>query len=93
MTKHKQSFIFIYININDCLCFVKSNIDELSRVLELQLRDFIWTKLTSDNLTIDFGYDYYMYVTSKQMIPHFHNSKFGNNIYIEENIKSPYTDV
>ncbi len=68
-------------------------VNELSRVLELQLRDFIWTKLTSDNLTIDFGYDYYMYVTSKQMIPYFHNSKFGKNIYIEENIKSPYTDI
>ena len=64
-------------------------VNEVLTLLRLQLRDYIWTKLISEALTIHFGYDYYMYIISKKKLNEFCNESLKKTIYVEENYKSP----
>lgn len=65
-------------------------VDNISMLLQLQLRDLIWAKLISESLTVHFGYDYYMYVISTKKLVFFDDLNLKNDIYVEEGIKSPY---
>ena len=66
------------------------DVDSIPILLQLQLRDLIWIKLSSENLKIHFGYDYYMYIISKEKISFASEIAFKNTFYIEEGVKSPY---
>jgi hypothetical protein len=41
-------------------------IEEVQSVSQLVLREYLWCKLTSNNMYVHFGYDYYMYIGIKK---------------------------
>jgi hypothetical protein len=43
------------------------NLTEVQKMIRLILRETIWMYLTSSDLKISFGYDYYMYVECSEL--------------------------
>ncbi|EOA3012160.1 hypothetical protein ACX35G_000976 [Enterococcus faecalis] len=84
---------------SDCQAFYqnihdgdKLSLEEIPVFMKLQLRELLWAKLSSKNLNVHFGYDYYMYIISSKKLSSVVESFYKRGIYIEENIHSPYED-
>lgn len=77
----------LYKNIhNDARIYLK----EIPLFMKLQLRELTWGKLVSENLSVHFGYDYYMYLISSKSLNKLIDFFYEKGIYIEENFRSPY---
>lgn len=60
-------------------------------IARLCLRENLWCKIESDEMCIHFGWDYYMYIGTKNKITSALLKKFKSlELYIEEIEKSPY---
>jgi len=45
------------------------SVAEMPEIIRLILREIIWMILLSDEIRVEFGYDYYMYVTCEKLQP------------------------
>lgn len=65
------------------------SINEIAILVKLLLREKVWGKLVSDDLEIHFGYDYYMYICSKNRLENMEAIIKMNRLFVE-NVESPY---
>lgn len=63
--------------------------NDIEIIMKLMLREMIWGKLSSENLYIHFGYDYYMYIGSSKELKETQKYIESSSIFIES-MKSPY---
>jgi len=66
-------------------------INEIAILVKLLLREKVWGKLVSDELEIHFGYDYYMYICSKDRLENTEVIIKTKGLFAE-NVKSPYME-
>ncbi|EPI03572.1 hypothetical protein D920_00295 [Enterococcus faecalis 13-SD-W-01] len=81
-----ESYTF-YKNVHNN---ARISLKEIPLFMKLQLREYLWGKLVSENLSIHFGYDYYMYMISSKRLNKLIDLFYKKGIYIEENFRSPY---
>lgn len=62
---------------------------EIELVVKLILRDTLWAKLVSWDLEVHFGYDYYMYICSKDAPNQAIDQIIESGLFVEP-FKSPY---
>jgi len=62
---------------------------KIPQVAKFVLREMIWCKLVSDKMFLHFGYDYYMYIGSKQLADETLQSIVSNSLFVESMV-SPY---
>ncbi|MDT2692069.1 hypothetical protein P7E30_18045 [Enterococcus gallinarum] len=66
-------------------------LNNIPLVMKLLLREFIWGKLTHEQLVIHFGYDYYLYIgVNKENIENVEQIIKRHDLFYEEKSTSPY---
>jgi len=62
---------------------------DLENLIRLILRDVLWCRLKGDHFNIHFGWDYYMYISSRSPCSPAIDFAHANGLFVEEYV-SPY---
>ena len=85
-----NKYLDINIDIKDITNYDRLNKEKIKDIIKLILREVIYAKLKSDNkMEVHFGYDYYMYILSKEKFSK-NILKFEDTIIYVEEFESPY---
>lgn len=67
-------------------------IENIPLLVQAILRNKVWCKLTADNIYVHFGYDFYMYIGSKNSCDSAIEKIKQSGLFVE-NYESPYSDL
>ena len=72
----------LFFNISDNMCV---KLYEIQHIARMNLREILWCRLLSrtENLEIEFGYDYYMYIRCNEIPSSIKRMIFDLGLYIE----------
>ena len=87
---------FSELELKNCFNNLKNNIlvtkHDITQIVRLVLREFVWCKLTCQRMFVHFGYDYYMYIGSEQPSKITLKAIESRGLFVEK-IASPYLNT
>lgn len=63
------------------------NKDKLELLIRMALREYLWCKLKSERVEIEFGYDYYMYIKCAEIKLEIVQKLFYDGIFVEHHLE------
>ncbi len=83
---YSEDMAKVYSSLKNGQLLTKDMVEIVSRLI---LREFVWCKLESKNMYVHFGYDYYMYIGSKNPCDDIVTKVRQSRLFVEQ-YESPY---